>query len=50
MRFNYKDFIQIILTQNKWWVTTMLISTILIVFIILYLIKYETSEFIYSLF
>lgn len=36
--------------NKKWWVTPMLVFLLLGIFLILYLINYRSSDFIYSLF
>lgn len=46
----YQALLRLIAGNSQWWLTPMLIVIILAILVILYLIRYNPSDFIYSLF
>jgi hypothetical protein len=46
----YQVLLKLIAGNSQWWLTPMLIVILLAILVILYLIQYKPSDFIYSLF
>jgi len=46
----YHTLLKLISGNKQWWLTPVLVVFLLSIIIILYLIRYKPSEFIYSLF
>ncbi len=46
----YQYLLKLVTGNKQWWLTPMLIVIILAILVILYLIRYKPTDFIYSLF
>jgi hypothetical protein len=47
---NFNQWLGVFLEEKKWWIMPMLVMIILAILVVLYLLKYKNTNFIYSLF